>query len=392
MENILVIGGKDFMMKCMVDLGLKFTLVQFPGQVTPFQKEHANFIVERDYPNTSPTEILALLPKTSRFEVVVSFTEYGLSCAADIASELGVPSNCDIEAIAMTKDKLAFRKILEKYHINNVPFTPIYSEADIAHFLKQHGKIIVKPSQGAGSFGIHLVTSESEAKKAFEHAIQAKMGNIMAEAFIEGPEYSIESISKNGQHEVVAITEKATTGAPYFVESGHSQPAELCVDIEKKITEFTIELLNIIEHKTGPCHTEVKIYENQIYIIETQTRSGGDNIWLMTHLTSGTDLFKETVTTLLNLPCQIREPVSNAAAVKYFMPDTAVSAGIESRIDKIGNINDVVDLHINLELFNACHSSSSSLDRAGYVVTSAETRSAALTLADNVVNTIVKGQ
>ena len=44
------------------------------------------------------------------------------------------------------------------------------------------------------------------------------------EEFAPGREYSIEYVSWQGEHHFLACTEKFTTGAPLFVETGHLQP------------------------------------------------------------------------------------------------------------------------------------------------------------------------
>lgn len=51
---------------------------------------------------------------------------------------------------------------------------------------------------------------------------------IIIEGFLEGgKEYSVESLSYHGRHQVIQITEKITSGPPHCVELGHMQPALL---------------------------------------------------------------------------------------------------------------------------------------------------------------------
>ena len=47
----------------------------------------------------------------------------------------------------------------------------------------------------------------------------------MLEQFVEGPEFSVEIIAWNGEVNVLTVTDKKTTEAPYFVELGHNQPS-----------------------------------------------------------------------------------------------------------------------------------------------------------------------
>lgn len=52
---------------------------------------------------------------------------------------------------------------------------------------------------------------------------------------MQGSEVSVETISRNGACNVIQITDKLTTGAPYFVEMGHNQPSQFPIDIIEKI-------------------------------------------------------------------------------------------------------------------------------------------------------------
>ena len=231
MPHILVIGGRDFTMRCYPALKLKFTLIQRQDHATDYQREISHKCVEFDYHKSSSLELAKQLHKEDPFTHIVSVTEFGLQPAADISEALNLPTNCEPRAIRITRDKVLMREALEEAGLNTVPFKRIHTLEDLESFLELHGKAIVKPASGAGSFGVQLIEDKAQAKKAMEHAAAVNMGDTFAEGFIGGTEYSIESMSKNGHHEIITITEKLTTGAPHFVESGHTQPARLPADI-----------------------------------------------------------------------------------------------------------------------------------------------------------------
>ena len=99
---------------------------------------------------------------------------------------------------------------------------------------------------------------------------------MIAEAVLSGSEFSVEAMSVDGRHEILAITGKLTTGEPEFVELGHWQPAELRSDQRDAVVNRTVEILDAIGHRTGPSHTEVMVDGPNIGLIETHTRFGGD--------------------------------------------------------------------------------------------------------------------
>jgi biotin carboxylase len=101
-------------------------------------------------------------------------------------------------------------------------------------------------------------------------------GDCIIEEFIEGEEFSCESISYKGKHKILAITKKFTTGSPYYVEIGHIQPANVPI---QTIQDVVFRGLDAIGLENGASHTEFKItLDNRIVIIEIGARMAGDYI------------------------------------------------------------------------------------------------------------------
>ncbi|MBR0466376.1 MAG: ATP-grasp domain-containing protein [Clostridia bacterium] len=146
--------------------------------------------------------------------------------------------------------------------------------------------VIVKPTDRSGSRGICKVYDKSLLEKAVKVAIEQSFEKkALIEEFCEGKEYSVEFISQNGEHQFLAITEKFTTGAPHFIETGHIEPPDLNPETEKKVIKIVEHALTTLSIKNGASHTEVKIDKNGVIkIIETGGRMGGDFI--------GSDLVK----------------------------------------------------------------------------------------------------
>ena len=140
--------------------------------------------------------------------------------------------------------------------------------------------LIVKPLDRSGSRGITKVNYFEELESAIERAKeQGFEKKALVEEYAEGKEYSVEFISWQGQHTFLALTEKFTTGAPGYVETGHIQPANITGEQLRKIENVVQHALNSLGLKIGASHSEVKIDENgNIKIIEIGGRMGGDFI------------------------------------------------------------------------------------------------------------------
>ena len=135
---------------------------------------------------------------------------------------------------------------------------------------------VLKPVKGAAKKGVNFVDRSVENLSV---PYDLKDATFMAEEYIVGKEYSVESISYNNRHEVIQITEKVGTGAPHFVELEHHQPACLPVFVEERIRNVIPLVLSSIGFINGASHTEIKVDDkNSIYLIEVNPRGGGDYI------------------------------------------------------------------------------------------------------------------
>ena len=146
--------------------------------------------------------------------------------------------------------------------------------------------LIVKPVDRSGSRGITKIQKKEELKDAIRIAEEVSFDKrAMVEEFIEGQEYSVEYISWQGKHTFLALTQKFTTGAPHFIETGHMQPAEVSDTILENIKRIVEHALDTLGVKFGASHSEIKIdQDGTIKIIEVGARMGGDCI--------GSDLVK----------------------------------------------------------------------------------------------------
>lgn len=140
--------------------------------------------------------------------------------------------------------------------------------------------VIVKPVDRSGSRGVLRVTEESGLIPAIENARQQGFsGDVIIESFIRGKEYSVECLSCRGRHTLLQITEKFTTGAPHYIETGHREPAPLSPEIREAAKKVVLHALDSLEIENGASHSEIRIDENgKIMLIEIGARMGGDFI------------------------------------------------------------------------------------------------------------------
>lgn len=146
--------------------------------------------------------------------------------------------------------------------------------------------VIVKPTDRSGSRGVEKVEKQEDLQEAITRACgESFQKKAVIEEFVEGREISVESISFDGKHYVLQITDKVTTEAPFFVELEHHQPSLLPEEIKKRVKEIVLNALTALHIRYGASHAELKITKDgDIRVIEIGARMGGDFI--------GSDLVK----------------------------------------------------------------------------------------------------
>lgn len=112
--------------------------------------------------------------------------------------------------------------------------------------------VITKPTDNSGSRGIMLVRSSEELKEAIFYSSQnGREGNVIVEEYMVGPEVSVEIMVVDGLTHIIQVTDKLTTGAPHFVEIGHSQPSRLPKDAIASIKELAQNAAQAVGIKMG---------------------------------------------------------------------------------------------------------------------------------------------
>ena len=182
--------------------------------------------------------------------------------------------------------------------------------------------LIVKPVDRSGSRGVTKITRPDQLAGAVERAMaQGFEKAAVVEAFAEGIEYSVESLSWQGAHTVLAVTRKYTTGAPGFIETGHIEPAGLDAGTLKRVEAVTRHALTSLGLTCGASHTEIKIdRDGAIRLIEIGGRMGGDCIGsALVELSTGIDFVRAVIETALGRAPENIEPLFHRAAAVRFI-------------------------------------------------------------------------
>lgn len=269
--------------------------------------------------------------------VMTLASDMPMRTVAAVAKELGLVGITDDTALKAT-NKVEMRKALKKHNVPIPEFHKVSNELEYENAIRSlQFPVIVKPADNSGSRGIFKLDSRdnlSEVQEAYKYSKEfSRNGDVVVEKCMEGPEVSVETLTIDGECHVIQITDKITTGAPHFVEMGHTQPTRLSETIADQIKEVAIAANKALGITNGPSHTEIIVTQNGPKIVELGARLGGDCI--TTHLvplSTGVNMVECCIKIALGENPDIGPKFSKGSAIRYFNQTAGIIkniAGVE---------------------------------------------------------------
>ena len=234
------------------------------------------------------------------------------------ADALGLALNPP-EAVRLLNDKAAMRALLAAHGLSPVRSAVADAPAQVGLLMGDFGyPAIVKPTRLQGSAGVRLVRSADELL-LWQREVETfgYEGPVVVEEFLEGPEFSVETLSADGVHQVVGVTAKRVTDGDLFVETGQLFPAPLPAGTTAAMGELVTALLDAAGHRFGPAHTEIILTPAGPRIVESQARLGGDRIPHLIRIATGFDIEAAIFETLAGRPVEVPRP-ERSAAISFF--------------------------------------------------------------------------
>ncbi len=227
------------------------------------------------------------------------------SIASDLASitvnyvseKLGLPCN-SVRYSAMQTNKYEMRKTLAEAGVDCPKFALVSSDFDKSVLDGFSFPVIVKPTDRSGSRGITKLENPNGAEEAVRCACDVSFEHkAIVEEYIEGNEYSMETISQHGKHYCLAVTKKFTTGSPHFIETGHTEPSDLNEKTIQTAKATVMKALDALHIENSAGHSEFRVDKNgNVKIIEIGARMGGDCIGSdLVFLSTGYDFMKMVI-------------------------------------------------------------------------------------------------
>jgi biotin carboxylase len=202
---------------------------------------------------------------------------------AEIAEYLGVPSIPSMETGLLTTHKYNMKKRLAECGVRVPPFDKVAHVDDVFRFAGRWGyPIITKPVDRAGARGVFKINNPEKVNELYalsrEHSLS---GDVIVEKFLEGPQYSTESIMVGGRLYTPGFSDRnyemLEELAPNIIENGGIMPTGASLEERLAVEDALHKAGLALGIQNGVVKGDVVVSKDGVHIIEIASRlSGGD--------------------------------------------------------------------------------------------------------------------
>jgi biotin carboxylase len=302
---------------------------------------------------TEPGAVLAATALTQNVEGVVNCSESCLRTQAALVERYGVPGIHPGTA-SVCRDKQLMARRFEEHGVPIARRRIVTKAADVEAAIRDVGcPGVLKPTTGVASLFTVRFDSEEELASRFEEfaaaaahhpaaAIREMNGRWLVEEYLDGPAFSVESLTLAGETTHVAICQKGEMSRPFFLETGHVCPAPLSAERRDEMLDVAGRAVHALGITDGISHTELKLTSHGLRVLEVGARMGGGSIRQVVELATGVDLLAVTLELARGRKPEIEPAPDRAAASRSWFPARPCLVGDVSRADELLDLPGIV--------------------------------------------------
>lgn len=234
--------------------------------------------------------------KGLRFDKIESLWEPFVLLAARLRETFGVPG-MSYEKVLAFRDKDIMKKKVREAGLRVPKSTRVRSAKDIYAAAEEIGfPIIIKPIAGAGSADTYRLDDNGMIDRVLPLIGHLTEGNV--EEFIEGDEFTFDSVTLNGKPEFHSVTEyhpRPLDGRTHeWISPAQLTFRDLAQPRLAKGIELGMNVLKAMEMETGFTHMEWFLTpKGEAVFGEIGCRSGGGNLVDMMNFSNDFNIYRE---------------------------------------------------------------------------------------------------
>ncbi|WP_018685284.1 ATP-grasp domain-containing protein [Actinokineospora enzanensis] len=306
---------------------------------------------------------------------VLTVGEYYVPVATEVAARLGLPGLSPAAAL-LARNKLESRRACSAAGVPVPAFGFAGNAVETAEVLARTGlPCVVKPVDESASVGVSLCRGEGEvtariielsASDRNSRGQRHTPGGLI-EQCVFGPEVSVETVTYQGKHTVLGVTEKSVGQVPWFVETGHTFPSALPPTVTEPAAAVALAALDAIGFDFGAAHTELKLTADGPVLIEINPRTPGDHIPTLVRNATGVGLLEQYVAMHAGAAPRLSPTTTAASAIRFLTGREGTVRAVDG-ISEAERVPGVVEVALRVTAGAHTHWPTNSHHRIGHVI------------------------
>lgn len=247
-------------------------------------------------------------------------TDQALNTVATVSEELGLPCYIAAETGRNVTNKKYMKNVFARHEIPTAKFV-ILEENDFSVPEDIPYPIIVKPVDCNSSKGVAKVTNKEELTAALSAAFRySRTHNAIVEEFVEGKELSVDVLVKDGEPEILCVSEsdKAKIDGKFIIYRS-VVPAGVKNETYGKIHEIAKKIAQAFALKDCPMLIQMLYRDGELYVIEFSARTGGGLKYQLIEQNSGVDIIDYAIDAALGTCRSVKPKFTGKYIINEFI-------------------------------------------------------------------------
>ena len=312
-----------------------------------------------------------------------------------VAEKLGLPG-IPYETALNASDKGRMRSCFRRAGLPSPHFITITAADGLAGVsLPAPFPLVIKPVDNMGGRGCRKVNGMDEFQEAAAEALRfSGSGRAIVEAFMEGPEFSVDAIVYRGEITICGLADRHIFFPPFFIEMGHTMPSGVPADRQKAILDTFcagVRALGLVaDGNVGAAKGDIKLTPAGPMIGEIAARLSGGYMSGWTYpYSSGVEPVRAAILAAMGRPpeCLVQcKDWTSAERAFISIPGTVKSIVGADAVCKIPYVRDLFLRSVEGEKVSFPEDN---VSKCGNVISDAPDRATAVDAAESAVRAIL---
>lgn len=326
--------------------------------------------------------------------VFTAATDFSVAVSS-VARACGLPGH-SVEAALNATDKERMRACFASAGVPSPAWTVVddRTRSNALNRLTDAGlvwPVVVKPVDNMGARGCRMVNKPAELDEAVREAIiWSRSGRAIIEAYMDGPEFSLEALVFDGKIVMTGFADRHIRFPPWFIEMGHTLPSDVDETARRNLVSIFEQGIRALGLTHGVAKGDIKLTSSGPMVGEIAGRlSGGYMSGWTFPLATGIDLTQCALDLAAGeLPVNLQNTRTQVSAERAWI-------SVPGLVDRVYGIDEARSVPCVKEVFPRLGAGDrtvfprNNVEKCGNVLACAPSRSEAVSAAEQAVRSIV---